>query len=285
MTPVRKYCPVPNRQRSRHNHSLPRGRASRPPWRSRRECGSTRIRPSSVRALRRSASPRLRPSRRRPPAPLTPSIAPELTRRPSPPLLSRQLARGSRPGAASGHHAEGHPQGDLRVDLRDLRLRHRRRRGGPPRSPPRQVHARGRQFPRGARPSVTRERARRRRLRRHPPPPVPPVSSYETTYARFHELDPAADARVFREQADDERAVGGYPAGVNPARPDEPVARDSRAFFSVNATRRDFYDDSERDAKTGGGRSGARGPLTRHAEECGARNASSVWADEFAEAR
>lgn len=117
------------------------------------------------------------------------------------------------------------------------------------------------------------------------PRPVPPVSSYETTYARFHELDPAADARVFREQADDDRAVGGYPASVNPARPDEPITRDSRAFFGVNATRRDFYDDSERDAKTGGGRSGARGPLTRHAEECGARNASSVWADEFAEAR
>ena len=117
------------------------------------------------------------------------------------------------------------------------------------------------------------------------PRPVPPVSSYETTYARFHELDPAADARVFPEQADDDRAVGGYPAGVNPARPDEPVARDSRAFFSVNATRRDFYDDSKRDTKTGGGRSGARGPLTRHAEECGARNASSVWADEYAEGR
>ena len=117
------------------------------------------------------------------------------------------------------------------------------------------------------------------------PRPVPPVSSYETTYARFHELDPAADARVFPEQADDDRAVGGYPAGVHPARPDEPVARDSRAFFSVNATRRDFYDDSQRDTKTGGGRSGARGPLTRHAEECGARNASSVWADEYAEGR
>ena len=43
------------------------------------------------------------------------------------------------------------------------------------------------------------------------PRPVPPVSSYETTYARFHELDPAADARVFPEQADDDRAVGGYP--------------------------------------------------------------------------
>ena len=117
------------------------------------------------------------------------------------------------------------------------------------------------------------------------PRPVPPVSSYETTYTRFHELDPAADARVFPEQADDDRAVGGYPAGVHPARPDEPVARDSRAFFSVNATRRDFYDDSKRDTKTGGGRSGARGPLTRHAEECGARNASSVWADEYAEGR
>ena len=223
-------------------------------------------------------------SRRRPPAPLMPSIGPELTRRDAP-TFSLQ-ATGSRTATRRRLWTprRGSPPRPP--------PRRRTRRPPPPsasprrspRFPPRQVYARGRQFPRGARPSVLRPFAPRR-LRRHPPPPRPARLLLRDDLRAIPRARPRGGRARLPRAGGRRPSRRGYPAGVHPARPDEPVARDSRAFFSVNATRRDFYDDSKRDTKTGGGRSGARGPLTRHAEECGARNASSVWADEYAEGR
>jgi hypothetical protein len=91
-------------------------------------------------------------------------------------------------------------------------------------------------------------------------------------------------------QSGGENVADGAPSG---RREDTSYARDfgaapalsaaSRAHFVVNRTRRDFMDDGPLDSRGGGGgRSGARGPLTRHAEESGSVDAPSVWADEYA---
>ena len=108
-----------------------------------------------------------------------------------------------------------------------------------------------------------------------------------TTFQRFHVLAPERAKRgpAPPEKGDDERAVGGYPARVNPVRPDAAVYSTSRAFFIKNATDRDFLDNTRDTTSLGsgiGGRCGARGPLVRNAGEAGCRNAPSVWADDYA---
>ena len=108
-----------------------------------------------------------------------------------------------------------------------------------------------------------------------------------TTFQRFHVLAPERAKRgpAPPEKGDDERAVGGYPARVNPVRPDAAVYSTSRAFFIKNATDRDFLDNTRDTTSLGsgiGGRCGARGPLGRNAGEAGCRNAPSVWADDYA---
>ena len=108
-----------------------------------------------------------------------------------------------------------------------------------------------------------------------------------TTFQRFRVLAPERAKRgpVPPEKGDDERAVGGYPARVNPVRPDAAVYSTSRAFFIKNATDRDFLDNTRDTTSLGsgiGGRCGARGPLVRNAGEAGCRNAPSVWADDYA---
>ena len=64
-----------------------------------------------------------------------------------------------------------------------------------------------------------------------------------TTFQRFHEIAPAEARKgpAPPEKGDDDRAVGGYPASVNPVRPDAAVYSTSRAFFIKNATDRDFF--------------------------------------------
>ena len=107
-----------------------------------------------------------------------------------------------------------------------------------------------------------------------------------TTFQRFHEIAPAEARKgpAPPEKGDDDRAVRGYPASVNPVRPDAAVYSTSRAFFIKNATDRDFLDTTRDVTSLGsgpGGRCGARGPLVRNAGEAGCRNAYSVWADDY----
>ena len=114
-----------------------------------------------------------------------------------------------------------------------------------------------------------------------PRPSEPPLGRDATTYARDFarvRADAAPNAAAGASR-DPPRAVGGHWAA-------SPLETNPAAFRVVEGTRRDFADD--RSITTGfvaGGRSGARGPLTRHAEESGARDAPSVWADEFAHGR
>lgn len=115
------------------------------------------------------------------------------------------------------------------------------------------------------------------------PSSEPPLGRDATTYARdFARVRAAAPpnaAALGASSRDFPRAVGGHWAA-------SPLETNPAAFRVVEGTRRDFADD--RSITTGfvaGGRSGARGPLTRHAEESGARDAPSVWADEFAHGR
>jgi hypothetical protein len=62
------------------------------------------------------------------------------------------------------------------------------------------------------------------------------------------------------------------------------VPLSARQHFTVDRLRRDTEDGNHLDERGGGGgRGGARGPLSRHAEESGSVDANSVWADEYAE--
>ena len=62
------------------------------------------------------------------------------------------------------------------------------------------------------------------------------------------------------------------------------VPHANRTHFTVDKLRRDTEDGEPLDSHGGGGgRGGARGPLSRHPEESGSLDAPSVWADEYAE--
>ena len=105
------------------------------------------------------------------------------------------------------------------------------------------------------------------------------ATTYARDFARVRAAAPPNAALGASSRGDPPRAVGGHWAA-------SPLETNPAAFRVVEGTRRDFADD--RSITTGfvaGGRSGARGPLTRHAEESGARDAPSVWADEFAHGR
>ena len=223
-------------------------------------------------------------SRRRPPAPLMPSIGPELTRRDAP-TLSLQ-ATGSRTATR--------------------RRLWTPRRGSPPRPPPASTYETSSsaigvaaEVPAVPAPSslCSRPSISSRRTPLGPPAvrpsaattPSSPAPSRPSPPTRRPTRDSAhSTPRRTRASSPSRRTTtepsGGTPRESTPRDRTSP-ARDCAPSSASTPLEGFLGRRFQTGHQNGRGRSGARGPLTRHAEECGARNASSVWADEYAEGR
>lgn len=110
---------------------------------------------------------------------------------------------------------------------------------------------------------------------------------YETTNQAFYDRKPAEvrtmhAADPLPEKGDDMRFVGGYPASVNPNKPEAgPQYQISKAFNMTKSLTAGFMDESAGEDTQPRGKAGARHEITQEPAESGSLYGQSVYLDVY----